>query len=251
MLAAVAGALLINGGAAVSVWLTVSQLSDTPGLADCREFCSATHVGHLLMTRCAVAWLLVPLELLGAAGALGRALHAALGLALAATFSGLSHAGVAADAGRLPAIADFTHLLAIVLWAGPLLRLALLPSPPLDAVRRFSVLATACVALFLASGLYLAWFQLGTLQALLASRYGQLLCAKLAAVALVLGVAANNHWRLLERGDRAALQRNIRVEAAVVFIVVVLTGYLTTSSPPREYSMSRATLPTIDASFDS
>ncbi|MEV5337368.1 copper resistance protein CopC [Streptomyces sp. NPDC052676] len=114
---------------------------------------------------------------------------------LAASWAMAEHAST----GLQPGIAmpvDVVHLLAVAAWLGGLVTLlvALYRAPagtPLDAaaVRRFSRVAFGSVLALVATGLYQSWRQLGSWSALTGTRYGQLLCVKVALVVLLVGIA--------------------------------------------------------------
>lgn len=86
--------------------------------------------------------------------------------------------------------ADVLHLLAVACWLGGLTTLLALllrePGLPPAAVRRFSALALGSVAVLAATGLYAAWRQVRTLDALTSTDYGRLLLLKVALVAALL-----------------------------------------------------------------
>ena len=74
-------------------------------------------------------------------------------------------------------------------------------------VGRFSTLATAMVVLVGVTGGVLGWQEVGSLDALTSTGYGQLLLAKVAVVVVVAALGAYNHFRLvpaLGRGKAAA-----------------------------------------------
>ncbi|MER8113563.1 copper resistance protein CopC [Streptomyces sp. NPDC094031] len=135
---------------------------------------------------------------------------------LATSWAMSEHASV----GLQPGIAmpvDVVHLLAVAAWLGGLtaLLVALYRAPagtPVEAaaVRRFSRLAFGSVVALVATGVYQSWRQLGSWSAFTDTRYGQLLLAKIALVAVMVGLASvSRRWtgRLADQGaagDRAA-----------------------------------------------
>ena len=112
-------------------------------------------------------------------------------LAMPIPFSLLSHAAAQTE-GRAAAIsADVLHLLLASFWTGGLFMLALVfvpalrPLPPearRDALRialpRFSVVGIAAWGVLVLSGLYSSWLQVGSLEALRGTDYGQSLLLK-------------------------------------------------------------------------
>src|SRR5262249_1368681 len=107
--------------------------------------------------------------------------------------------------------ADVAHLLAAGIWAGALPALALLlrassreagaDARPyaVVATRRFSRAALLLVAILVFTGVVITVAQVGSIGALLGTRYGQLLVLKLALVLGVVVVAAVGRYRLLPR----------------------------------------------------
>ncbi|MFZ4235079.1 copper resistance CopC/CopD family protein [Streptomyces murinus] len=128
---------------------------------------------------------------------------------LATSWAMSEHASV----GLQPGIAmpvDVVHLLAVAAWLGGLtaLLVALYRAPagtPVEAaaVRRFSRLAFGSVVALVATGIYQSWRQLGSWSAFTDTRYGQLLLAKIALVAIMVGLASvSRRWtgRLADQG---------------------------------------------------
>ncbi|QER89746.1 copper resistance CopC/CopD family protein [Streptomyces tendae] len=114
---------------------------------------------------------------------------------LAASWAMSEHA----SQGLQPGVAmpvDVVHLLAVAVWLGGLtaLLVALYRAPATspvgrDAVRRFSRLAFGSVVTLAVTGVYQSWRQLGSWSAFTDTRYGQLLLAKIALVAVMVAVA--------------------------------------------------------------
>ncbi|WP_381567541.1 copper resistance protein CopC [Streptomyces eurythermus] len=132
-----------------------------------------------------------------------------------------------ASTGLQPGVAmpvDVVHLLAVAAWLGGLTALltALYRAPaehPVEAaaVRRFSRLAFGSVLALVATGVYQSWRQLGSWSAFTETRYGQLLLAKIALVAVLVGIAGlSRRWtgRLTDLGADAQRARTDRVPAA-------------------------------------
>ncbi|MEW1680564.1 copper resistance protein CopC [Streptomyces sp. NPDC093594] len=120
---------------------------------------------------------------------------------LAASWAMSEHA----SQGLQPGVAmpvDVVHLLAVAAWLGGLTALlaALYRAPATspvggDAVRRFSRLAFGSVVTLAVTGVYQSWRQLGSWSAFTDTRYGQLLLAKIALVAVMVAVAfVSRRW---------------------------------------------------------
>ncbi|MEU0249186.1 copper resistance protein CopC [Streptomyces sp. NPDC006235] len=141
---------------------------------------------------------------------------------LAASWAMSEHASVGLQAGIAMPV-DVLHLLAVAAWLGGLgaLLVALYRAPadaPVDAsaVRRFSRVAFGSVLALIATGTYQSWRQLGSWSAFTETRYGQLLLAKIALVAVLVGVAwISRRWtgRLAETVPAAAEREKTRVGA--------------------------------------
>ncbi|CAM5739395.1 hypothetical protein STAFG_5432 [Streptomyces afghaniensis 772] len=141
---------------------------------------------------------------------------------LAASWAMSEHASVGLQAGIAMPV-DVLHLLAVAAWLGGLgaLLVALYRAPadaPVDAsaVRRFSRVAFGSVLALIATGTYQSWRQLGSWTAFTDTRYGQLLLAKIALVAVLVGVAwISRRWtgRLAETVPAPAEREKARVGA--------------------------------------
>ncbi|NGO09041.1 copper resistance protein CopC/CopD [Streptomyces sp. HC44] len=130
-----------------------------------------------------------------------RAAGALFALGLALTWAAAEHASTGIQV-PLAIPVSVLHLLAMAVWLGGLvaLTLALFRAPagtviPAAAVARFSWLAFTAVAVLVVTGVYQSWRQLGSLDALTSTEYGNLLRLKVAAVFLVLTAAAfSRRW---------------------------------------------------------
>ncbi|MFI7628643.1 copper resistance CopC/CopD family protein [Microbispora rosea] len=147
------------------------------------------------------------------------------------------------------------HLLAMALWLGGLVTLAvcvLAPAGRRDpallslepALPRFSRLALLCFTVIAVTGLYLSWRQVGTWGALGATGFGRLLLGKLAVVLGVLALASGAR-RFVQRRDRAGrapqdlgaavrrLRRSVAGEVVLGVVVVSITAVLVDTAPAR------------------
>ena len=162
------------------------------------------------------------------------------------------HAAAVEGVGLPAALIDALHLLLAGAWLGALLPLAALlraAARPEGAdarphavltVRAFSRLALACMALLVVTGVANAWFQVGSVPALVGTRYGWLLLVKLSLLLPVLALARYNR-RLLPRlagdGDTigrpamSKLGRSIAAEAGLGLLIVLVTTGLSLSPP--------------------
>lgn len=171
-----------------------------------------------------------------------------LGSVILLAFSLASHA--AATPGRGWAVlGDWIHLAAAAAWLGGLLMLAWLiwqirhrlaeidGDLLLALVRRFSMLAGVSVFILAISGLFSSIVQLPALDALWTTTYGWVLVAKLALVALAMGLAFLNNrlagratWDA-ETGFRSFLRQVVGESAVGIAILAVVAVLVQTPVP--------------------
>jgi putative copper resistance protein D len=245
----ISAALLL---ASAPLWLlfvaqsvSADSLGATISSGDAATMLMRTQFGHVLAIRLALVIVLLPcVAMLGRRRTLdlGATAIAAIALAMIA-WQGHAGADVGWD-GAVHLAADFAHLIVAGLWLGALLPLALLLRAPADAddhstaLRRFSTLGLACVAVLLISGTINAWYLVGSAPALIGTPYGQLLLAKLTLVAAMLFLAAINRWylapRLVSVADRGAgrrIARNSVIEAMLGLLVITIVAAFGTMIP--------------------
>jgi copper transport protein len=169
----------------------------------------------------------------------GRTLSGAGLLAVGVAFALTGHAS-AASPQWLTRPAVFLHGVSVTYWVGALLPLFMMlwhREPALPTVRRFSAVAVPLVGVLVLTGTALAVVQVGTLSALTATAYGNVLLAKLAAVAGLLGLAAFNRLSLTPAlsvsGAERRLAWSIGAEIALVVLIVVLVAAWRFTPPPR------------------
>lgn len=244
-------AWLALGGLLLSAfWLLASTAAMTgtpvlvPDWASVAVLLTMTPIGPVLAVR-ACALLLALLLALAGRGPLAIA-PAALA---AATLAWTGHAGATEGlAGTLHRAADVAHIWAAAAWVGALaalLHAALRlqsghdPRPVAMMLVRFALMGTLVVATLVVSGAVnlVMIAGLAELPALLGSRYGWLLAAKLLLFGLMLGLAAANRWRLtpaLERGGDGALVHlrwSLLVETSAAAAIIGLVAWLGTLDP--------------------
>jgi copper transport protein len=162
---------------------------------------------------------------------------AGVGLSLAAS----GHASTAPPQW-LTRPAVFLHAIGLAWWVGallPLMALALRPVEPLlPVLHRFSKAAVPVVGMVALTGLLLAGIQLESFGALIGTRYGWILCIKLALVATLLALAGLNRYRLTpalqsRSQNGRPLARSIGLECAVVVGILILVALWRFTPPPR------------------
>jgi copper transport protein len=167
-----------------------------------------------------------------------------LGAGVALALSG--HASNAAPTiVNRPAV--FLHVVCAAFWIGALLPLfaAVRGSPSaVGELARFSRFIPLPIALLVASGLWLAFVQLGHLDALWTTSYGMVLMAKLAAVSALLALAAANRYWLVPKFElrrvpaARPLATSIAFELALAFVVLALVATWRFTPPPRALAMA-------------
>jgi copper transport protein len=142
------------------------------------------------------------------------------------------------------------HGLAAAMWIGAIapLRAALARDAGKDTLvlfRRFQSYGALAMAATLASGIMLAWLLLPRFADLWQSDYGLRLCAKLAAVAVMLAIAGTNRVWLTRRalGDRPYLRGVLRTILGLDLIAAILATVLAVGlslGPPPSGSLEIA-----------
>jgi putative copper export protein len=241
---------------ALSGWLVLetSDMSDAANAADVAAAIPAvlleTSFGHDLTLQ--ALSVLAALLLLAAWPQRWRFAPVGLaGLALVLQ-AGHSHAFAMEHGPSLLLYAEGLHLLAGGAWLGGLLPLLILvrDAPPKQAakvLRRFSKLATLCVAAIAGTACLQGWVLGGGVAGLTGTAYGYVLLLKAALFAALLGLAAVNRFRLtpaMEHEDaqpaRRALLRTIAGET-VLGLMVVLAASLLSGLEPGMHAQHAAT----------
>ncbi|TAN35331.1 hypothetical protein EPN27_04070, partial [Patescibacteria group bacterium] len=177
--------------------------------------------------------------------------------------------GHAADRGdvTVPVLIDWLHLLAVSIWTGGLFTFGFvlkrsLATPGMEDMvqglssiaRPFSRMAAGCVVVFLATGFYNTWLQVGSISAFVEAAYGWTLLIKLGLVGSVLMIAAVNRYyflTLLVHGSgrtdglifgtirrfismsQSQFSRFVRLEWMIVVVALACSALLTQLMPAR------------------
>jgi copper transport protein len=166
-------------------------------------------------------------------------LGALAGCALALSLSG--HASTA-DPRWLMRPLVFVHTAGVAFWVGALvpLALALRAGAGGAALAWFSRVIPLVLAPMLLAGLWLSFVQLGSLDALWTTAYGQVLSAKLAVVAVLLALAALNRFRFTNAKSIANLVRSIGAEIVLAVVILGLVAAWRFTPPPRALALAAA-----------
>jgi len=239
-------------------WLEVANMSGLPLLR--AVFTAAwpavlfeTKFGHVWQLRLGLTVLAFALVAGGSAQAQTR--HALIiavfliSIVLLVSLAWISHAA-ASRVQPLGLLGDALHLCAASVWIGGLVPLAIFLARPraslslgkqdLHIIRRFSTLSLTCVGVLIVSGISNSWLLVGSIYALLTTRYGWLLLAKLAAFGVLIGLGARNRFIIETKlkaatgsGLPAQLRRNVICETCLGLVVVGIVACLGITPPAR------------------
>ncbi len=166
---------------------------------------------------------------------------AAMVPAILLTNSLTSH-GAALPSALAGVVLDWLHVLAAAVWVGGLATLALVapllrsqPSLLQAIVRRFTWLAGAAVIALVASGTVQAIFEVGSLDALVNTMYGQGILVKIGLLLAMLAIA------LIARTRRT--MRAVRVELALGVVVLAVAAVVAGTTPARQSTPATSTVP--------
>jgi putative copper resistance protein D len=165
-----------------------------------------------------------------------------LGLLLLAATVFSSHAAARIDYRALLAILTAAHHLGTAAWIGamPYLWISLSRVEGVDEARRlterYSRMALLGAATLVSAGVGMAWFYLGTWNALYTTAYGIMLVAKIFLLLAMVALGAGN-WFLVRRlaSDPepllARLRRVVEAEICLGFLAVLTAASLTAQAP--------------------
>jgi putative copper resistance protein D len=201
--------------------------------------------GKAALVRAGAALLAFGLLLAFPRGRRGWLAVTAAGAVAAASLGWMGHA--AASEGPLAGVhlaADIVHVLAACAWLGALVAFVLLARDDArrkelhSALRTFSAMGPALIAVLVLSGLVNAWILVGPdhIADLVRTAYGRVLLAKLALFAGMLMLAAANRYRhtpaVAEGASLGPVRRSVAWEAGIGLAVLALVAWLGTLAPP-------------------
>lgn len=232
VLAVVLAAAAVPLAGAADLWHTVGQVRSPVSFDLWWRYASTTVHGH------AVLWRSVAAIALGLCVVVAPRswwpIAAGTGVWLCYGFSRLSHA--AAMGGAVPLGYDLVHLMGAAAWAGGVW-VVTFARDDLRATLRLSSLALWCVVALGIAGVLSALVHTSDPARFFSSEYALALGVKVLAVAAALAVAARNRFSLVPRalstGDQRGLARSMYLESAVLLVVLLLTGWLSTTAVPH------------------
>jgi len=172
---------------------------------------------------------------------------AAIGAALVVISFALAGHSAALGLAPWPQILLILHLVAVAYWIGaflPLLWLARQNEPRNlgNVAHHFGVIASYFVGVLIVVGAILLWLLAKSPAAFIAAEYGRIFLAKLALVAVLLGLAALNKLHLTPlilagdpRGPRRMVM-SVRAEIVVITLILLVTATFTTVVGPPALS---------------
>ncbi len=208
-----------------------------------------TAYGSLWLTRLAL-WLATgAILLVGGRTRRGQWLALAAASVILLTQSLFSHGSATQDA-TVAVVGDWLHFGAATLWIGGLVSFltvlvvrrgtwAISAESCGHLVAAFSNYARIAVLALIVSGLYAAWIDVGSLDALLNTLYGQALLIKLILFLPLLALAAVNLLvtaRRLKSGDRlwvGRLRGLVTLEMGLTVMILFFAAVMTSGSPAR------------------
>lgn len=241
---------LLAGG----VWfiLQAAAIAGAETLADLRDALPLvaldTRFGNVVLTRLGLLAVASVLPLILGAS---RRLPIDLALCLAGIALGLQgfigHAGATAGAvGEGLVLSEALHLLAAGIWLGALLPLwislrFLTPAQAALVCERFSPIGLGCVLLLAGTGVAQGLELIGSLPALLGTRYGHIAVLKITLFLCALVLAALNRLWLTDRliagvpTARRHLQASVILETCTGLAIVTAAAFMA-SSPPAAHT---------------
>lgn len=198
---------------------------------------ATTQTGRMLLMRVVLALVLGVLLALRGRRAEGWWRSAAFTAAVFAlyTFSASGHPNSLEPAALWIAI-DLVHLGSIAVWIGGLLALAVGGSAAVSGddgerlVRRFSLAASVCVPLIVATGVAQTLKLAGGLDDITATDWGRLLLTKVTVVTALIAVAGVSRW-LLQHDGASSIRRTVIVEAVLGVVVVAIAAGMVALPP--------------------
>jgi putative copper resistance protein D len=171
-----------------------------------------------------------------------------ISVVLLVSLAWISHAA-ATRVQPLGLLGDAVHLCAAGGWIGGLAPLAMFlrrarVSFPLGemaapVVQRFSTFSLCCVCILIGSGISNSWLLVGSVHALITTRYGWLLLSKLTLFGILIGFGARNRFVVKTKVGRIPvdpdllrqLRRNVICEVCLGLVIVVIVACLGLTPP--------------------
>ncbi|GKU80428.1 copper resistance D family protein [Paenibacillus sp. L3-i20] len=204
---------------------------------------TSTMVGHVALLRPAAAILIFILAFAPQRdGIWANPLKIGIAVVTVVTFPLTGHAYASISEGGAAIVAHCIHMAAAVIWVGGLAGIWSLTYDRNSieqlhvTAERFSKWAVSSIVVIVISGIWLTADQLTALEQLWKSEYGKLALAKSILLLLIVGIAAlHRKLRSAAQGTRALII-GVRAEIVMAVGLIVLAGWLSTTSPPPQVS---------------
>ncbi|MBH5319101.1 copper resistance protein CopC [Paenibacillus sp. GSMTC-2017] len=229
---------------AALIWIAsggyrVNMLVEQFGGIEWSTIVTTTMVGQIALLRPAAALLLFVLAFAPSRDDVwSNPLKGIITLVIVATFPLTGHAFAASSGMEVSIVAHIVHMATAAIWVGGLAGIWSLTyqrngiEQLNKTAERFSKWALTSIIAIIISGVWLTATQLSALEQLWSSEYGRLALAKIIILILVIGIAAiHRSLRAKAKGARALII-GVRLEIVLAVGLILLAGWLSTTSPP-------------------
>ena len=218
-----------------------------------------TNFGDVWQFRASLLALMLFIQIVGAQQARNRPesthvlwlVNGALAALTLSTMSFISHAAGSPIWSEVSVLVDYVHLLAVAVWIGGLIAVALVIRPalaPLDPsargvallalLRRFSLLAVVAVSLITTTGIYSALVNVPRVSELGDSTYGLTLLSKIVLIIPLLALGGLHHIAAFPHKMAGKIDifsrfpASLRLEVLFALVVIFVAGWLPATPPP-------------------
>src|SRR2546423_6748910 len=247
----IAASILVIIAGFVRIYLEARMMNEMPGMQTMTmtDMVMHTRWGFALRLEIIAAFLALISFAIAIPRVRGAWLIASLSaVVLAFTPALAGHAAATPRFTSLMITIDFLHVLGASSWLGNLACVMLIGVPIIlrnggderwqsvaTLVNAFSPVAVASATVVVVSGVVASWVHLERISDLWTTPYGQMLFRKLVFVAVILTVGAYNFRRvqpqLLKEEGTVRLRRWTAAELGLGVIIIIITGFLTGTSP--------------------
>jgi len=153
--------------------------------------------------------------------------------------------------GAIPFVTDFIHLFASSIWVGGVFLLAVIAIPTIGSqnesfsrnniivtIKRFSILAVFSVTVLAITGLVMTSWHVPSFDSMFLTVYGTALSIKITLLSSAITIGAANRFvvpklfaKSTDKKFLKSLSSLVRVELVVLFLVLVMSGILTSAQP--------------------
>lgn len=245
--------LLVYGSLVIAVSATVlavKQMSSVYASISLENFITFTSslLGVSWIAKLVLIFVLIGILLSAKSWKIWIASAIAIGIMIQLTISLTSHS-TSIIGGILPFVTDFVHLFASSIWVGGVSLLAVIAIPTISqherfprnnivtTINRFSILAISSVTILAITGLVMTSWHVPSFDSMFVTVYGTALSIKITLLATAIAIGAVNRFVVLGFAKSSnkkflkSLSNLVRIEFAVLFLVLVMSGILTSAQP--------------------